>query len=277
MKHFGVLPVIRSQPLDFKGRVMAGGYGSIAQMLIMWIMPSAGFAWYAIVEHFGRQLYKRVPYHVVESPQLERDDCEMPKGRVRSCYRLNMVSTPTDIFDADLIGRDTESSIQSNNFAFVTPLQVAVQTSKIFNGVIVGNDGVILSQNKRSGNKLRGTVVPQGQSRQAVKIERMLKAADIEPMTKVNQEATRSTPPSQLLVVQGQYEDLHRLVSECAGELLEEKTLCWLPSSTLIRVSHYLSIKDIGNLSKSCKTVRWTLLEVNNRFRRRNGKRPLEC
>ncbi len=207
MKHFGVLPVIRSQP-------PLGVYGSIAQMLIMRIVPSAGFAWYAIVEHFGRyrQFYKRVPYHLPESPQSARDDCEMPKGRVRPCYRLNLVSTPADIFDADLVDSDTESLIRSNNCAFVSPLQVAVQTSKIFNGLVVGNDGVIISQNKRSGIRLRRRVLPQGQSRQAVKIERMLKAADVEPMKKVNQEGTRSTPPSELLVVHGQYEDLHRLV-----------------------------------------------------------------
>lgn len=253
------------------------GYRSmLAQTVIKWIILKGKAAWCVFVGKIGQQFVKNLPYHAPKAPQVECDDLEVPRGRARSCYGLNL-GTSTDITDDTFIDTDTESSHESSHrsshFAFITPLEVAVQTSKIFNGVVVGNDGVIKSQNKRSRNKLRGKVVPEGQSRQAVKIEKMLKSADSEPMRKIKRDGTISKPPSQLVLVCGQYEDLHHLLSACSEEILHEKTICWLPCTLLVQMSDYCSTKDVMNLAQSCKTMRRNLLEVTIAARQRHGKR----
>ena len=191
-------------------------------------------------------------------------------GRVRSCYRLNLetcMDHSISFSDSNCDYRDDDDDGDNdtrNSHIIITPLQAAIQTAEIFHGIVVGKDGVLLSQNETAEKNLLGKIVKEGQSRQALKIEQILDASDsgildVRKGGKLEQGLIASVPKSQLLIVRGQFDDVSRLVLEGAEMLREKKTLCWLPRLVLGRMSDYCSTKDVLNLSQSCKNLRQTM------------------
>jgi hypothetical protein len=199
---------------------------------------------------------------------------EVTNGRVRSCYRLNLetcMDHSTSFLDRDYDYRNDDDNDDDdddddirNSHIIITPLQAAIQTAEIFHGIIVGKDGVLLSQNETAEENLLGKIVKEGQSRQALKIERILDASDsgildVRKGGKLEQGLIASVPQSQLLIVRGQFDDVNCLVTEGAEMLRKKKTLCWLPRLVLGLMSDYCSTKDVLNLSQSCKNMRQTM------------------
>lgn len=109
-----------------------------------------------------------------------REDIPLPPEiatRTR-CYKLNLDSNlfpPPAVFlgpYADAIPPLTHSATDDSSVS-ASPLQVAIQTAKIFRGITVGKDGTILSQNARATRSNRGAKNKRGEkSRQATKIEK---------------------------------------------------------------------------------------------------------
>ena len=109
-----------------------------------------------------------------------REDIPLPPEiatRTR-CYKLNLDSNlfpPPSVFlgpYTDVLPPLTYSA-SDDSAASASPLQVAIQTAKIFRGITVGKDGTILSQNARATRSNRGAKTKRGEkSRQATKIEK---------------------------------------------------------------------------------------------------------
>ena len=202
----------------------------------------------------------------------------IPNRRVRSCFGLNIRSrkgNPTSISDTEYDG-----NVDFGKGHTTTPLQAAIQTADIFNGIVVGKDGVLLSQNERAETVLLGKMITKGQSRQAVKIEQMLDATDcgsihLKDRREIEQDRKTSSPTPQLLIVRGRFDDFNRLISEGAEILRKGESLCWLPRFVFGRISDYCSAKDISNLSQSCKIMRQNMKETRS-VRSRQRRRLLE-
>lgn len=194
---------------------------------------------------------------------------------IRFCYGLNLddsLNSSKSFFDRDggYWDHDRDGSSSHQN---TTPIQTAIQTAEIFNGIIVGQDGVILSQNERAEKRLLGTIVKGGQSRQSVKIERIIAVTDSRTSgeregVQREQEAITSITKSQLLVVRGQFENVSSLVLNGAKMLRKNKALPhkktalrWLPRFIFKNVIDYCSTADILNLSQSCKLMLATVTE----------------
>jgi hypothetical protein len=109
-----------------------------------------------------------------------REDIPLPPEiatRTR-CYKLNLDSNifpPQSVF----LGPYSDCpppltyTASDDSAASSSPLQVAIQTAKIFRGITVGKDGTILSQNARATRSNRGAKNKRGEkSRQATKIEK---------------------------------------------------------------------------------------------------------
>ena len=118
-----------------------------------------------------------------------------------------------------------------------SPLQAAIQTAKIFNGVTVGKDGILLSQNERAETGLLGKTIKEGQSRQAVKIERMLDNTDFGSVHLRDSRQDRpqrnpSSPTPQLLIVRRRIDDFNRVVTK-AGKTSTKDVTVLAPSYRL--------------------------------------------
>lgn len=111
---------------------------------------------------------------------VREDIPQPPEIAVRTrCYKLNLDSNMFPLpnmflgpfADAPPPLTYSDSSDASEN---ATPLQVAIQTAKIFRGITVAKDGTILSQNARATRSNRGSnKTKRGEkSRQATKIEK---------------------------------------------------------------------------------------------------------
>jgi hypothetical protein len=115
----------------------------------------------------------------MEEDNMREDIPQPPAIATRTrCYKLNLDSNmfpPPSVFlgpfkdmPPPLTYSDSEDSTASYN-----PVQVAIQTAKIFRGITVGKDGTILSQNARATRSNRGAKNKRGEkSRQATKIEK---------------------------------------------------------------------------------------------------------
>lgn len=107
-----------------------------------------------------------------------------------------------------------------------TPLQVAINTAKIFRGITVGKDGTILSQNARATRSSRGSSKTKvgEKSRQATKID---EAKDLVEETILTGKAPDSEEPAnmQSIVVMGEYDDMKYLVRDGAKKLREASEL----------------------------------------------------
>lgn len=94
------------------------------------------------------------------------------------CYKLNLDSDITPQASVYLGPfADTPPpltySTSDDSAENASPLQVAIQTAKIFRGITVAKDGTILSQNARATRSNRGAKNKRGEkSRQATKIEK---------------------------------------------------------------------------------------------------------
>ena len=115
----------------------------------------------------------------MEEDNMREDFPQPPSISVRTrCYKLNLDS---NIFPAssmflgpfkDVAPPLTYSSSDDSTSTY-NPVQVAIQTAKIFRGITVGKDGTILSQNARATRSNRGAKNKRGEkSRQATKIEK---------------------------------------------------------------------------------------------------------
>lgn len=115
----------------------------------------------------------------MEEDNMREDIPQPPAIATRTrCYKLNLDSDmfpPPSAFlgpfkdvPPPLTYSDSEDSAGS-----YSPVQVAIQTAKIFRGITVGKDGTILSQNARATRSNRGAKNKRGEkSRQATKIEK---------------------------------------------------------------------------------------------------------
>jgi len=171
-----------------------------------------------------------------------------PDGAVRMrCYRLNLdapvVLSPTHDHlgpmpyepPAHLLpnspsgGRRSDYTMHSTNDAMMnlqmsksgdesdkSSTQVAISTARIFRGITVDKNGVILSQNARASRSNRGRdKAKQGEkSRQAAKID---KAKDLVDEARKENDGEKSNMVS--LVIVGEYDDMKQLVRDGAKKL----------------------------------------------------------
>jgi len=227
----------------------------------------------------GRPCCKNSKNFTSNAIAIECNVNENPNRRVRSCFGLNLRSrkgNATSISDTDYDSNVGFGEVHT----ITTPLQAAIQTATIFNGIVVGKDGVLLSQNERAETGLLGKMIMKGQSRQAVKIEQMVGATDcgsihVEDCRQIEQDRKTSSPTPQILIVRGRFDDFNRLISEGAEILRKGQSLCWLPRFVLGRISDYCSSKDIVNLSQSCKIMCQNMKETRS-VRSRQRRRLLE-
>eukprot|EP00536_Pseudo-nitzschia_multiseries_P005207 jgi/Psemu1/303176/fgenesh1_kg.95_\ len=149
-----------------------------------------------------------------------REDIPLPPDiatRTR-CYKLNLDSDLYPHHSVFLgpyvdIPPPLTYSLSSDSAESYTPLQVAINTAKIFRGITVGSDGTILSQNARATRSSRGSSKNKvgEKSRQATKID---KAKDLVEETILTGKAPDSEEPAnmQSIVVMGEYDDMKYLV-----------------------------------------------------------------
>ena len=166
-------------------------------------------------------------------PMDMREDIPPPPDiatRTR-CYKLNLDSNlhphhsvflgPFSDVPPPLTYSFSEDSAEN-----YTPLQVAINTAKIFRGITVGKDGTILSQNARATRSSRGSTKNKvgEKSRQATKID---KAKDLVEETILTGKAPDSEDPAnmQSIVVMGEYDDMKFLVRDGSKKLREASEL----------------------------------------------------
>mmetsp|Transcript_3088 Transcript_3088/g.6438 ORF Transcript_3088/g.6438 Transcript_3088/m.6438 type:complete len:424 (-) Transcript_3088:131-1402(-) len=147
------------------------------------------------------------------------------------CYKLNLDSNLYPHHSVYL-GPFTDTappltySLSDDSAENYTPLQVAINTAKIFRGITVGKDGTILSQNARATRSNRGSSKSKvgEKSRQATKID---KAKDLVEETIQTGKAPDSDEPAnmQSIVVMGEYDDMKYLVRDGAKKLREAAEL----------------------------------------------------
>ncbi len=213
--------------------------------------------------------------------KLEHNIHGVSKSIVRSCFGLNLrnsICNPSSVSDTHF---DWRAGGFGKGHVITSPLQAAIQAAEIFNGIAVGKDGILLSQNDRAETGLLGKTIKEGQSRQAVKIERMLDATDhgfihFQDGCQSEKKMNPLSPTPQFLIVRGRFDDFNRLVTEGVGILRKRTSLCWLPCVVLSRLSDYCSTKDIVSLSQSCKIMRQNMKEIcriRKSERRRSSKK----
>lgn len=147
------------------------------------------------------------------------------------CYKLNLDSNLYPHHSVYLgpfsdVAPPLTYSFSEGSAEDYTPLQVAINTAKIFRGITVGKDGTILSQNARATRSSRGSSKTKvgEKSRQATKID---KAKDLVEETILTGKAPDSDDPAnmQSIVVMGEYDDMKYLVRDGAKKLREAAEL----------------------------------------------------
>ena len=166
-------------------------------------------------------------------PMDTREDIPPPPDiatRTR-CYKLNLDSNLYPHHSVFLgpftdVAPPLTYSFSADSAENYTPLQVAINTAKIFRGITVGKDGTILSQNARATRSSRGSSKNKvgEKSRQATKID---KAKDLVEETILTGKAPDSEDPAnmQSIVVMGEYDDMKYLVRDGAKKLREASEL----------------------------------------------------
>lgn len=160
-------------------------------------------------------------------PMDTREDIPLPPAIATKtrCYKLNLDSDLYPHHSVFLgpfldVPPQLTYSLSSDSAESYTPLQVAINTAKIFRGITVGNDGTILSQNARATRSNRGSNKNKvgEKSRQATKID---KAKDLVEETILTGKAPDSEEPAnmQSIVVMGEYDDMKYLVRDGAKKL----------------------------------------------------------
>jgi hypothetical protein len=205
------------------------------------------------------------PSGFVQFDDESRDDLFISNtsDNIRSCYMLNLGFSLVDDFAFNANDRDiskielnddednNSDNGNGNENENENPLKVAIQTARIFNGIIVGKHGTLLKQNNRADPDKLGTIVKEGQSRQAVQIEQIIAATnknddygydddnnnnnnnlDDDHCKNSNataaavdndEEAVNDDHEPQLLIVRGQYEDLSHLIRNGSEILRKNK------------------------------------------------------
>jgi len=178
-----------------------------------------------------QQQQMRSPTHGMDGtlPMDMREDIPPPPDiatRTR-CYKLNLDSNLYPHHSV-FLGPFSDAappltySVSADSAENYTPLQVAINTAKIFRGITVGKDGTILSQNARATRSSRSSSKNKvgEKSRQATKID---KAKDLVEETILTGKAPDSDDPAnmQSIVVMGEYDDMKYLVRDGAKKLRE--------------------------------------------------------
>mmetsp|Transcript_13144 Transcript_13144/g.24665 ORF Transcript_13144/g.24665 Transcript_13144/m.24665 type:complete len:408 (+) Transcript_13144:358-1581(+) len=176
----------------------------------------------------------------MEEDNMREDIPQPPEIAIRTrCYKLNLDSNmfpPPSVF----LGPFSDPpppltySASDDSSANFSPVQIAIQTAKIFRGITVGKDGTILSQNARATRSNRGAKNKRGEkSRQATKIE---KAKDLVEETIATGKAPDSDEPAnmQSLVIMGEYDDMKYLVRDGSKKLREATEL---PDDSLLAIN----------------------------------------
>jgi len=189
-------------------------------------------------------------------PMVMRDDIPLPPDiatRTR-CYRLNLDSNMYPHHSVFLgpysdVPPPLTYSCSTDSAASNTPLQVAINTAKIFRGITVGKDGTILSQNARATRSSRGSSKNKRgeKSRQATKID---KAKDLVEETILTGKAPDSDEPAnmQSIVVMGEYDDMKYLVRDGAKKLREASDL---PDDSLLNINRGRDENSSSNIMVS--------------------------
>jgi hypothetical protein len=152
------------------------------------------------------------------------------------CYRLNLDS---DLYPEASVclgpfhyhepPPSLTYSDSSDSLAFTTPVQVAVQTAKIFRGITVAKDGTILSQNARatlsSNGQANSTNIKRGEmSRHAIKIQKAIDLVEESILTGKNPETDE--PANMVsLVILGEYDSMEQLARDGAKKLRDAAKL----------------------------------------------------
>ena len=166
-------------------------------------------------------------------PMDMREDIPLPPDIAKRtrCYKLNLDSNLYPHHSVFLgpysdVAPPLTYSCSSDSAESYNPLQVAINTAKIFRGITVGKDGTILSQNARATRSSRGTSKNKvgEKSRQATKID---KAKDLVEVTILTGKAPDSDEPAnmQSIVVMGEYDDMKYLVRDGAKKLRDASEL----------------------------------------------------
>mmetsp|Transcript_54134 Transcript_54134/g.60525 ORF Transcript_54134/g.60525 Transcript_54134/m.60525 type:complete len:439 (+) Transcript_54134:226-1542(+) len=175
-------------------------------------------------------------------PMDMREDIPLPPDiatRTR-CYRLHLDSNLYPHHSVFLgpysdVPPPLTYSCSTDSTASSTPLQVAINTAKIFRGITVGKDGTILSQNARATRSSRGSSKNKRgeKSRQATKID---KAKDLVEQTILTGKAPDSDEPAnmQSIIIMGEYDDMKYLVRDGAKKLREASDL---PDDSLLHIN----------------------------------------
>lgn len=197
---------------------------------------------YHPISHQGRFPDERMTDGGVSQPMDTREDIPLPpdiSNRTR-CYRLNLDSNMYphhSVFLGPFIDAPPPLtySYSTDSSESYNPLQVAINTAKIFRGITIGKDGTILSQNARATRSNRGSSKNKRgeKSRQATKID---KAKDLVEETIRTGKAPESDEPAnmQSIVVMGEYDDMKYLVRDGAKKLREASDL---PDDSLLNVN----------------------------------------
>lgn len=185
---------------------------------------------------------------------------KVPDGAVRTrCYRLNLdapvVLSPTHDhlgpFPYDPPPHLVPSRTSSSSRRMQSPhsgvddmsvesvdkssTQVAIDTARIFRGITVDKNGVILSQNARASRSSRGRdKTKQGEkSRQAAKIDKAKDLVD-EAISNAGKENDGEKSNMVSLAVVGEYDDMKQLVRDGAKKLRDAEDL---PDEALLGIN----------------------------------------
>lgn len=147
-------------------------------------------------DHLGPMPYEPPSHLLPNSPSVGR----------RADYTMNSTSDAMMNLQVSKSGDDSDKS----------STQVAISTARIFRGITVDKNGVILSQNARASRSNRGRdKSKQGEkSRQAAKID---KAKDLVDEGLKENDGEKSNMVS--LVIVGEYDDMKQLVRDGAKKL----------------------------------------------------------
>lgn len=194
---------------------------------------------------------------------------KIPDGAVRTrCYRLNLdapvVLSPTHDKlgpfpyepPAHLLPTRVSSKKRSHSLRSVaddrsvesiekTTTQVAIDTARIFRGITVDKNGVILSQNARASRSSKGRdKSKQGEkSRQAAKIDKAKDLVD-EAISNAGKENDGEKSNMVSLSVVGEYDDMKQLVRDGAKKLRDAEDL---PDEALLGINRIRSTQQNRN------------------------------
>lgn len=196
--------------------------------------------------HFSNTANDNLQTRNPEGEQMEedypRDGIPQPPDVAKRtrCYKLYLNAdihpiSPAYVGPFEDVPPPLTFSTSDDSSVDITTTQVAIRTAKIFRGITIGKDGIILSQNARATRSNRGSKNKKGeQSRQASKIE---KAKDLVEESILTGKAPDSNEPANMtsLIVMGEYDEMKQLVRDGAKKLRDATDL---PEDSLLSTNY---------------------------------------